>query len=73
MSHVHRPIPARRMYVEPRRGSFDPDYGSYCGDDRDPRWAGPVDCADCGGTKYAPDGSKCPYCNGIGTIPEDME
>jgi hypothetical protein len=72
MSHVQRVIP-KRMYVEPRRGSFDADLGNYTGHPDDPRYVGPVDCADCGGTKYDEHGNKCPYCNGVGTIPEDME
>lgn len=75
MSHTHRPIPARRLfsnYRAPRIGSFDADYGPYTGDDRDPRWDGPAMCCDCMGTKYDEHGDKCPHCNGVGTIPEDM-
>lgn len=42
------------MYVEPGIGSFDPDYGSFTGDGRDPR------------TDPAEGYCECPVCHGDG-------
>jgi hypothetical protein len=61
------------MYVEPRRGSFDADYGSYCGDPRDPRYDGPSECPECGGGKRNPAGDPCEWCGGTGHYWENDE
>ena len=66
MSHAARPIPARRLYVEPRIGSYDADYGNYTGHPNDPRYSGPSECPECCGTKHGPEGEKCEWCGGTG-------
>jgi hypothetical protein len=66
MSHAQRHASPKRMYVEPRRGSFDADYGPYTGHPMDPRYAGPLECPECGGCKRNPDGDPCEWCGGTG-------
>jgi hypothetical protein len=70
MSHI-RQTSMKRMYVEPRMGSFDADLGAYTGHPDDPRYDGPLTCPECGGSKYGPDGEKCEFCAGTGTYWED--
>jgi hypothetical protein len=71
MSHVHKYASPKRMYVEPRRGSFDPDYGSFIGHPDDPRYSGPSECPECMGNKRGPDGERCEFCAGTGVVWED--